>query len=87
MRVGAQQHVQLYRMVSVAAGVFLGTAALGVAAFAVYEHEAVGPLAWVLGPVAGLAGVFVYGYRPTTSAAGRPLPDSSLANDDAVAGP
>jgi hypothetical protein len=59
-----QQHVQRYRYVSVACGSFLALASLGVCALGVWQKVDIVPLAWVLGPVTGLAGVFVWGYRP-----------------------
>ena len=84
----AQQHAQSYRLVSVSAGVFLGTAALGETAYAVHQNMEVGPLGWVLGSVAGLAGVFAYGRRPSlpTHARHRVGPTAGTPESPTVAG-
>ena len=57
-------HIQRYRYFSVASGCLLALASLGICGFAVHQSVDITPLAFVLGPLAGLAGVFIWGYRP-----------------------
>jgi len=66
----------------VLAGLVLGLAALGDAAYAMHSQVNVGPLGWGLGPVAGLAGVFVWGYGPTRATPDPPVPDKGEHADD-----
>ena len=54
----------IYRYVSVACGSALALCSLGVCAYAIHAKADLVPVAIVLGPVAGLAGIFVWGYRP-----------------------
>jgi hypothetical protein len=60
-----QKHIQKYRYFSVAAGCLLALASLALCAFFVYMNADITPLAYILGPLAGLAGVFIWGYRPS----------------------
>ncbi len=53
-----------YRFASVWCGMVLGVSSLGVIAFAVAHNASLAPLAAALTPVAGIAGVFVWGYAP-----------------------
>lgn len=62
--VAIQHHLQRYRNMSVLCGTGLAAASLLLCAFAIYSNAALAPLVWVLAPVTGLAGVFVWGYRP-----------------------
>ena len=57
-------HLRLYRYVSVLSGTLLAVASLALCAFGIERQTDLLPLAGVLGPVAGLAGVFIWGYRP-----------------------
>jgi hypothetical protein len=59
-----QAHIQRYRYVSVAFGSLLAAMSLGVCAFGIHQKAEILPLAYILGPVAGLAGVFVWGIDP-----------------------
>lgn len=68
-QVQAGRHIQFFRMLSVLLGTFLASASLGLCGFAIYERAELSNIAWVLGPVTGLAGVFVWGYRPKETAA------------------
>ncbi len=69
-----------YRWANIVCGMDLGVSSLGVIAFAVAREASLAPLAAALTPVAGIAGVFVWGYAPVrpkadgtakSSAAGR----------------
>lgn len=59
-----QKHLRNYRILTVMSGTFLATASLALCAFAINKSADLLPLAGVLGPIAGIAGVFVWGYRP-----------------------
>src|SRR4051794_22904750 len=63
-RLSYLRHIQRYRYFSVAAGCTLALASLGICAYGIHEKVDITPLAVVLGPLAGLAGVFIWGYRP-----------------------
>lgn len=52
-------HLRFYRNFSVVCGTFLAAASLGLCAFAIQMHAELAPVAWVLAPIAGIAGVFV----------------------------
>lgn len=58
------RHLRLYRYFSVLSGMLLAIASLALCAFGIERQADLLPLAGVLGPVAGLAGVFIWGYRP-----------------------
>lgn len=64
------RHVATYRYVSVLSGLLLAVVSLGVITFAIDRGAALTQLAAVLTPIAGLAGVFLWGYRPSGSRAG-----------------
>lgn len=57
-------HLRLYRYVSVLSGTLLAIASLALCAFGIERQTNLLSLAGVLGPGAGLAGVFIWGYRP-----------------------
>jgi hypothetical protein len=59
-----QRHLRLYRYFSVLSGVFLAIAALGLCAFGIERQANRYPIAALLTPIAGLAGVFIWNYRP-----------------------
>ncbi len=63
-RVREIQHLRTYRVLTVMSGTFLAAASLAVCAFAIWKGASLAPLAAVLAPIAGIAGVFVWGYRP-----------------------
>ena len=60
----AVRHIQLYRILSVLCGTGLAIGSLLLCAYAIASHVQLAPLGLVLGPICGLAGVFVWGYRP-----------------------
>ncbi len=66
-RIANLRHIQRYRYFSVASGCLLALASLFICGYAVNQRVDIAPFAWVLGPLAGLAGVFVWGYRPSES--------------------
>ena len=57
-------HLRLYRYFSVVCGLTLAIASLALCALAIERKTDLWPLAVVLGPIAGIAGVFLWGYRP-----------------------
>jgi hypothetical protein len=59
-----QRHLHNYRALSIIAGTGLAMASLLLCGYAIYKEANLLPVAGVLGPVAGIAGVFVWGYRP-----------------------
>ncbi|NVN80577.1 MULTISPECIES: hypothetical protein [unclassified Vibrio] len=59
-----QRHLRNYRILTVMSGTFLALSSLALCAFAIHEKADLVPLAAVLTPIAGIAGVFVWGYRP-----------------------
>lgn len=64
-RAREQKHVQSYRLLSVACGALLGFSSLILCGYGLAVGANLLPLAAVLAPVSGIAGVFVWGYRPT----------------------
>jgi hypothetical protein len=58
------RHKRLYGILSVLLGTFLATFSLGVCLYGIHEGSNLFALAAMLAPVSGLAGVFVWGYRP-----------------------
>lgn len=58
------RHLRLYRYFSVLSGMLLAISSLGLCAFGIERKADLLLVAGVLGPVAGLAGVFIWGYRP-----------------------
>jgi uncharacterized membrane protein len=72
-----QQHLRLYSILSVILGTFLATASLALCAYAIQRGANLAPLAAVLGPVAGIAGVFIWGYQPRGSSSLNPPKNSS----------
>ena len=59
------RHVRLYRYFSVASGCVVALLSLGLCAYSIGHDIDFVSLAWILGPLAGLAGVFVWGCRPS----------------------
>jgi hypothetical protein len=58
------QHLRIYRIISIISGTFLATGSLALCAFAVEKGANLVPIAAVLAPIAGIAGVFIWGYQP-----------------------
>lgn len=58
------RHRRFYSILSVVLGTFLATISLVVCLYGIHEGANLLALAALLGPVSGLAGVFVWGYRP-----------------------
>lgn len=74
-------YIQYYRFFSILAGTILGIGCLGLCAYAVHHKQSVGSIALVLTPLAGLSGVFVWGYRPAATAKAKVAekPDDEVA--------
>jgi hypothetical protein len=58
------RHKRLYSILSLSLGTFPATISLGVCLYGIHQGTNLLSLAAMIGPVAGLAGVFVWGYRP-----------------------
>lgn len=58
------KHLRVYRYSSVFSGIVLAGGSLALCAFGIERHANLLAIAAVIGPAAGLAGVFVWGYRP-----------------------
>jgi hypothetical protein len=72
-------HLRQYRCLSVLSGMTLAIGSLGLCAYGI-EHQAnLLPLACVLGPVTGLAGIFIWGYRPRQHRPADQLDDTANA--------
>ena len=56
-------HLRQYRYFSVLSGMTLAIGSLGLCAYGVESKANLLPLAAALGPVAGLAGIYIWGYR------------------------
>lgn len=57
-------HIQRYRYLSIISGEILALASLAVIAYGIHRGSQLTHIAIAISPVAGLAGVFVWGYRP-----------------------
>lgn len=64
------RHLRLYRYFSVLSGLLLSIASLALCAFGIERKANLLPLVGVFGPVAGLAGIFIWGYRPRENTSG-----------------
>lgn len=71
-----ENHAVFLRYLSIVCGTLLAFASLSLSAFAIQRGASLVPLAAVLTPIAGIAGVFLWGYRvldTPKSATGRKL--------------
>lgn len=58
-----ENHAVFLRYLSIVCGTLLALASLSLSAFAIQRGASLTPLAAVLAPIAGIAGVFLWGYR------------------------
>ena len=87
----AARHVRLYRYVAVIAGVTLAMSSLALCVYAISAKADIRQIAYVLTPVAGLAGVFLWNTRlaapGTAKLPLRPLSRTSSTSFPSVDGP